>query len=176
MIVYKVLCASDISPGFFDGFIRTQVVSDCYRKVNGEWIIKHEPFIDDWSPEEYDRLIAYLKNNVESGGYVSGAFIYGKLKGFVSVEPKLFGTRQEYLDLSNIHVSLDMRGQGIGKHLFGMAKSYAKSHGAAKLYISAHSAVESQAFYKAMGCTEAMEYNMKLVKMEPFDCQLEYVL
>ncbi|MDF2592353.1 MAG: GCN5-related N-acetyltransferase, partial [Clostridia bacterium] len=31
-----------------------------------------------------------------------------------------------------------------------------------------------QAFYKAMGCVEAKEYNDRLVAEEPFDCQLEY--
>jgi hypothetical protein len=48
--------------------------------------------------------------------------------------------------------------------------------GAQKLYISAHSSQESQAFYKAMGCVEAMEYNKRLVSEEPCDCQLEYNL
>ena len=39
--------------------------------------------------------------------------------------------------------------------------------------ISAHSAVESQAFYKSMGCVEAEVYNQKHVEDEPYDCQLE---
>ena len=46
-------------------------------------------------------------------------------------------------------------------------------NGAGKLYISAHSAVESQAFYKSMGCVEAGEYNPEHVEKEPYDCQLE---
>ena len=42
------------------------------------------------------------------------------------------------------------------------------------LYISAHSSVESQAFYKApMGCVEAREYQAFHVEKEPCDCQLE---
>ena len=45
--------------------------------------------------------------------------------------------------------------------------------GAKKLYISAHSAVETQAFYRAMGCVEAQEYNQKHVEAEPYDCQME---
>ena len=48
--------------------------------------------------------------------------------------------------------------------------------GAGKLYISAHSAVESQAFYKAMGCVEAKEINAAHAEKEPFDCQLEFSL
>ena len=57
--------------------------------------------------------------------------------------------------------------------LFEAAKEWAKENGANKLYISAHSAVESQLFYKAMGCTEAQVYNQEHVKAEPYDCQLE---
>ena len=80
------------------------------------------------------------------------------------------------MDLAAIHVSADMRGHGIGTELFAAAKQWAKSHGAGKLYISSHSAVESQAFYKKMGCTEAELYNLKHVEEEPFDCQLELKL
>ena len=80
------------------------------------------------------------------------------------------------MDLSSIHVSEDMRGHGIGKQLFQLAAAWAKSNGAKKLYISAHSAVESQAFYHAMGCVEAMEYKKEHVEQEPYDRQLEYWL
>ena len=56
---------------------------------------------------------------------------------------------------------------------FTNIKEWAKQKGAKKLYISAHSAVESQAFYKSMGCVEAEVYNKKHVEDEPYDCQLE---
>lgn len=59
---------------------------------------------------------------------------------------------------------------------FLAAKEWGKAQGAKKLYISAHSAVESQAFYKAMGCVEAQVYNQMHVEQEPCDCQLECVL
>lgn len=45
-----------------------------------------------------------------------------------------------------------------------------------KLYISTHSSVESQAFYKAMGWIETKVYNQKHVEDELYDCQLECVL
>ena len=77
------------------------------------------------------------------------------------------------MDLVEIYVSEELRGQGVGKKLFLKAKEWAKQHGAEKLYISAHSAVESQAFYKSMGCVEAREYSAKHVEKEPCDCQLE---
>ena len=80
------------------------------------------------------------------------------------------------MDLAAIHVSQDMRGSGIGSCLLGKAKEWAKEKGAKKLYISAHSAVESQAFYKKMGCMEAKLYKQEHVEAEPFDCQLEVLL
>ena len=94
-------------------------------------------------------------------------------KGFVSVEAAIFGGGHRYMDLSSIHVSQELRGRGIGAALFSTARNWARSRGARKLYISAHSAVESQAFYRRMGCVEAQEYDPRHVEAEPFDCQLE---
>ena len=170
---YRSLRADELDRGLFSDFIRRQVVTKCWRKEKGEWKIKEVPFIDDWSEENYATLVSCLKNTILTGGFVYGAFSDNALKGFVSVEPTLFGGEQKYLDLSSIHVSEDMRGQGIGKVLFLAAKEWAKENGARKLYISAHSSVESQAFYKAMGCVEAEVYNRKHVEEEPCDCQLE---
>jgi hypothetical protein len=48
--------------------------------------------------------------------------------------------------------------------------------GAEKLYISAHSSKESQAAYRALGCTPAEEVNEGLAAAEPFDVQMEYRL
>jgi hypothetical protein len=52
----------------------------------------------------------------------------------------------------------------------------ARARGVKKLYISAHSSQETQAFYRAMGCVEALEYNQRLSAEEPCDCQLEFAL
>ena len=170
---YRSLREDEICRELFAGFIRRQVVTKCWRRENGEWVIRDDPFIDDWTEEEYQILVRCLRNTVATGGFVFAAFCDGVLKGFASVESALFGEEQGYLDLSCIHVSEDMRGQGIGKVLFLAAKDWARAHGGRKLYISAHSAVESQAFYRAMGCVEAEKYHQGHVEAEPYDCQLE---
>lgn len=175
-IQYRNLSADEIDRDLFRHFIRRQVVNDCWRKIEGKWVIKSDPFIDDWSEADYQTLITCLKRTVHTGGFVHGAFCDGQLKGFVSVEPELFGGTHQYLDLSAIHISEDMRYHGIGRALFLSAKKWALTKGAKKLYISAHSAVESQAFYRAMGCAEAALYNQEHVEAEPFDCQLECAL
>lgn len=173
MIEYRNVQAGELNRELFGGFIRRQVVTKCWRREKNEWCIKDDPFIDDWSEEDYKTLISCLRNTIAAGGFVYAAFDNTVLKGFVSVEPDLFGGSQCYLDLSSIHISEDMRNKGIGTVLFLAAKEWAMDHGAKKLYISAHSAVESQAFYRKMGCVEAAVYHQKHVEREPYDCQLE---
>lgn len=173
MIQYRNLSAEEINRELFKDFIRHQVVTKCWRKVNNEWVIKDDPFIDNWGEEEYKMLVSCLQHTLTSGGFVYAAFYRDTLKGFVSVEPNLFGDKQNYLDLSSIHVSEDMRGNGIGTTLFLAAKEWAKKQGAAKLYISAHSAIESQAFYKKMGCVSAQIHHQRHIEEAPYDRQLE---
>ncbi len=173
MINYHEIKINELNIDLFHTFQRRQVVKNCWRKENNKWVIKNAPFIDDWGNDEYKELVRCLTNTIMTGGLVYGAFIEGELKGFVSVEGALMGSDLQYMDLSSIHVSQDVRGQGIGKTLFSIAKDFAQKNNAKKLYISAHSAVETQAFYRAMGCREAKEYDAEHVKREPYDCQLE---
>lgn len=173
---YRSLQEHEINRELFRDFIRRQVVTKCWRRENGEWVIKDAPFIDDWTEKDYEALIECLKYTVASGGLVYGAFCEYRLKGFTAVLPEIFGGENKYIDLAAIHVSQDMRGTGIGTVLFKEAKRWAKEKGAEKLYISAHSAVESQAFYKRMGCVEAKWYKKEHVEEEPLDCQLEVKL
>lgn len=173
MITYRKLSLQEIDRELFSHFDRKQEVTKCWRKVEGEWVVKEIAFIDDWTEKDYAFLVSCLKNTLATMGLVAGAFYEGKLKGFVSVEAARFGGELQYVDLSSLHISQDMRRRGIGKNLFCFAKEYAKEQGAKKLYISAHSAVESQAFYRSMGCVEAKEYNLAHVEQEPCDCQLE---
>ena len=73
-------------------------------------------------------------------------------------------------------ISEEYRRQGIGRKLFSLACEEAQRLGAEKLYISAHSSKESQAAYRALGCTPAEEVNEGLAAAEPFDVQMEYRL
>ena len=173
---YRELKEDEICRDLFGQFIRRQKVEKCWRKEAGKWVIKDAPFIDDWSEDDYRILTDCLKQTILEGGFVAGAFSEGRLKGFVAVTAGLFGGENKYLDLASLHVSEDIRGHGIGRTLFQSAKDWAGKSGAKKLYISAHSAVESQAFYKAMGCVEAAWYHPGHVAEEPYDCQLECVI
>lgn len=86
------------------------------------------------------------------------------------------GSRNQYLQLSNLHVSAEYRGRGIGRLLFRAACRRAAELRAERLYISAHSAEETQAFYRALNCTEAEKLMPDLFELEPCDCHLEFRL
>lgn len=176
MIEYRALRAEEISRPLFAHFDRRQVVNDCWRREGAGWVIRPDPFVDDWSEEDFRFLVRCLQDTVRSGGLVLGAFQDGALKGFAAVLPKIFGGRHRYMDLASLHVSAELRGQGVGGTLFRAAADWAKAHGAEKLYISAHSAVESQGFYAKMGCVDAQLPDARHVEAEPFDRQLEYKL
>ena len=165
-----------ITTELFSEFHRHQVVTKCHRKIDGEWVIIDNPFVEDWGEKEFEYLVKCLNNTVATGGVVIGAFDGSRLVGLASAENTFFGSRGQYLELSCIHVTEELRGKGIGKKLFWLICEWAKGKGAKNLYISAHSSVESQSFYKAVGCIEAEEYSSVHVENEPFDCQLEYVL
>lgn len=167
---------NEINAGLLDGFIRRQVVTKCLRRENGAWIAKNAPFIDDWTQKDREWIAADLKNLAGRGGLVYAAYCGGKLAGFASVSAETLGESGEYLELTNIHVTEAMRGRGIGRALFYAAAEWAKAHGAKKLYISAHSSVESQAFYRSLGCKEAEIYSTRHIEAEPFDIQMEYRL
>lgn len=173
---YQILSESQITRALFSHFNRRQEVKRCWRKEHGSWMLKDIAFVDDWSEAQYEFLVKCLKNTVHTGGFVIGAFVQDRLSGFCSVESQHFGSKDQYVQLSCIHVSCECRGEGIGKGLFVCAEAAAKKLGARKIYISAHSAEETQAFYHSLGCREAKEYNRELAEAEPCDCQLEYIL
>ena len=175
-MIYRQMETEEIHRSLFDAFIRRQVVTKCRRKEDAGWVVRDDPFIDDWNEEDYSELLEELRCIQKCGGVVYGAYDSGTLKGFAAVDGRAFGVDHAYLDLVFLHVSADARGRGVGRTLFGMAAGWAASRGARKLYLSAHSAVETQAFYSAMGCVEAEEYSSAHVEKEPFDCQMEYVL
>ena len=175
MIVYRKLKPEDMDIRLFQEFQRRQAVTHCWQKENGKWMVKENPFVDDWSREDYAELVRCLRHTLATGDWVCGAFLSspeearGVLKGFVSVEGIPLGNRRQYGDLSSLHVSREMRGRG----LFTRAVEFAGTLGVEKLYISSHPAVETQAFYRARGCVEAREYSREHIEREPFDCQLE---
>lgn len=158
-----------------DGFIRHQEVSECWRKVNGEWQLLPIVFTEDWDLPRLREEASDLLRAIEDGIPVIGAFAGEQLVGFALLGETL-GSRRQYIELVSYHVSAQYRGQGIGKRLFAAICDAARACGAEKLYISAHSSRESQAAYRALGCVHATEIDPVRAANEPCDVQMEFVL
>ena len=159
-----------------DFFVRHQIVTECWREMDGDWKLVPILYEENW-PLEQCREIAEdvrLHMNLDQTGF--GAFIGERIVGFATVSHHIFGATARYAELVCFQISEEYRRQGIGRKLFSMACEEARRLGAEKLYISSHSSKESQAAYRALGCTPAEEINARLVAEEPFDVQLEYRL
>ena len=76
-MIYRTLTQQDITRSLFAYFRRHQTVGKCWRKAeDGSWIIKDDPFIDDWSEEDYQFLVACLKHTIATGGIVILSLIH----------------------------------------------------------------------------------------------------
>ena len=152
------LLKSELTPGCLDTFARRQIVQNVWRRKDGQWTIVPEPFIDDWNLKERRQTAEHLRQCIAA---VAGGFI---------------GPEQEYADLLELHTDNRYRRKGLGRALFLQCAAWAQAHGAQKLYISAHSAEESQAFYRSIGCIDALWISREHAEKEPYDCQMEYAL
>ncbi len=175
-ITYQKLCKNHLHDEVLDKFNRYQKVSRCWRKQNDEWVLIDHPYIEDWDLEKKRNIVSELVNCVNNNGVVYGAIIDNTLIGFSCISADFFGKNNEYLELLMMQVSTEYRNKGIGKQLFKLIADSARQLGAKKIYISAHSSEESQAFYRAVGSVDAVVINQVIARNEPFDCQMEYVL
>ena len=132
-------------------------------------------FTEDWDLLRLRAEAADILQAIAAGIPVAGAFDGDALVGFAQLGERL-GNRGQYIELVSYHVSAPYRGQGIGRRLFTAICDTARSLGAEKLYISAHSSRESQAAYRALGCVPAQEVDAMRAANEPCDVQMEYEL
>ncbi len=171
---YRILLKEEIQPELFASFRRYQEITHVWCKTNDQWGIETRPrIIENWNEDQREFVCWCLENILSEGGMAAGAFEDGSLKGIVAVEGTPIGSRNQYLPVAFLQISQELRGKGIGRRLFSMAKAFAAEKGGEKLYISSQPSVETQAFYKAMGCKEAQEYNAAYVAHNPSECQLE---
>ena len=168
------LGAKDIRPELLSGFERRQDVKRCWRKdAEGHFVLKDIAYISHWDGTKKAEIVQELRACAEGDGAVVVAYEGDELAGFGALRPGLFGMTAQYIDMHFLHVSHGARNRGIGRAIFGELGRIAREMGAEKLYISAHSAEETVAFYQKMGCVDALEQNQALAMEEPCDRQME---
>lgn len=175
-VQYRKLNDDNFGQNTLDGFIRHQAVKECWREIGGEWQLVPNEFEENWSLQECREIAEDVARHMNRDQTAFGAFDGAELVGFITISHRIFGSTARYVELVCFQVSEPYRNQGIGKRLFALACEEAIRLGAEKLYISAHSSKETQAAYRALGCTLAEEINEALAAEEPCDVQLEYAL
>lgn len=175
-IQYRRMTEETFGEHSLDSFIRRQEVRECWRRVEGRLVLLPVEYTEDWDLADRRARAADMRRGIQAGGILYAALAAGEIVGFAYLKPGLFGSRGEYVELARFHVSAPFRGRGIGGALFRLACQGARELGGRKLYLSAHSAREPMAVYRALGCVEAAEVNPAAVEKEPCDIQLEYRL
>ena len=173
---YKRLDNNNFTGNSLDDFVRHQTVTECWRKIDNDWKLVPNVYEENWPQIQCREIAEDLVYNINNDQTGFGAFDGERIIGFATVSHRIFGASARYVQLVCFQISEEYRRQGIGRKLFSMACEEARRLGAEKLYISAHSSKESQAAYRALGCTPAEEVNEKLAAAEPFDVQMEYRL
>ena len=173
-IEFNELGIININNNVLDFYNRYQEIKKCYRKGEGNWVLKNIEFIENWDKDKKEIIIKDFLKTINDGGSVFGAYDNNKLIGFAVLYNKIFGSKKQYIQLDKIHVSYGYRHKGIGKILFEMCIKKSKSIGIEKIYISANSSEETQKFYLGIGCKDAEEIDKELYEKEPFDRHMEY--
>ena len=173
---YRRLDHNNFTDHSLDGFVRHQMVTECWRKIDNDWKLVPNVYEENWSQAQCRKMAEDVVHHINLDQTGFGAFDGERIIGFATVSHRIFGVTARYVQLVCLQISEDYRRQGIGRKLFSMACEEARRLGAEKLYISAHSSKESQAAYRALGCSLAEEINEELAAAEPFDVQLEYRL
>ena len=178
-LTFREISATDIVSPLFAGIQRHQHVTRVVARdgSTGEWVEQPADYVDDWDAETIRSLTPYVRNTADTGGLVLGAFDdEDVLVAFVTAESDPMGAAGDYLELTALHVSEELRGRHIGRQLFLRAAHWARERGATKLFLSTNPAIETQRFYEGLGCVDATEPLVPHGVPDPRDRPLEYVL
>lgn len=155
----------------------SQYIGRAWREVEGVPQLVEINYHDPDFPEGYENHLRRLRQTVRTDGIAIGAFCAdGRMVGFSALNLTPFGKTWRYALLDQLFISRESRRMGIGKRLFLLTAAEAKKNAAQKLYICAGSSEETIAFYRALGCVDAMEINEALYRSDPRDLQLEFTV
>lgn len=174
-ILYRKLTVEECE--CINGMNPSQYIEKAWRNVDGKRQLVEINYKDsDW-PNGYEHHYNNLKGTILNGGSAIGAFdSNNRLLGFASINREFFGEKYNYVLLDQLFITLEYRGEGLGKKLFMLSVDVAREWKVDKIYICAGSAEETIAFYFAIGCKEAVEINKELYESDPRDYQLEFSL
>ncbi len=175
-IIYREIHLNELDDNILKHFNRYQNVLKDWCFENGEYVLKSSPHIENWDESAKKRKIKTFYTILQHGGKLFGAFDNDKLIGFSGIDGILIGSRKQYIELSELHVSYEYRGKKIGKELFKRCVESASAYNYKKLYIVASSSEESQKAYYKLGCKYTEELIPELYENSPTDVHMEYII
>ena len=154
----------------------TCYIKNAWRMVDGTLQLVEINWTDYELPNGLQWHMQHFLKTIVEGGKAFGCFEKDVLVGYVTINSDIFGVYSKQILLDQLFVSQNYRNKGIGKKLFGFCIFQAKRWGADKLYLCAGSSENTIAFYKKIGCVNAVEINQELYEEDPNDIQLEYLI
>ena len=149
MITIEKLTPENFNAHSLDDFSRHQVVTECWRQVDGEWNLYPIAFTEDWDLKKRRQIAGAIAGNLDGDMVDFGAFDGSRLVGYITLGTQTLGSRGQYRQVVEFQVSRERRGMGVGRQLFARLCAEARGMGVEKLYISAHSSKESQEIGRA---------------------------
>ena len=185
-IVVRAMIVEDLHVHMMDGFDRHQEITHIIRK-NGRVKKLRKPRVEDWADEFRKGFIrdfiyhVYIQQYFGGQPTVFAAFRGGQVVGFakwrVVKDLKLkYGKEKNYTILDNLFISRDCRRMGLGRQLFELCAEAAKAEGTRVMYISTNPSVETQAFYRSVGCAKTKTDLGPVMRASKHDIPLEYTL
>ena len=152
---------------------RSEHIDGAYAVVNGALeLTDANEDAPTWSDRVRSEYAARLRETIDAGGHVVGAFSAGRMVGFASLEEAGVGGDPALLKLDMLYVSAESRGLGIGGALTEKVAVAARSKGAAALYISATPTRRTVDAYLRMGAELLAAPDAELFALEPEDVHL----
>ena len=93
-VQYREIEKDELTLELFSEFKRRQEVNLCWRREGGQWVIKEEPFIDDWSREDYQFLVQCLLGTIEERRSGLRSVCKWKIKRIYFCGGRIFRKRQ----------------------------------------------------------------------------------
>ena len=184
-ITCRAMTVKDLHVHMMDSFNRHQEITHILRK-NGRVKKLRKPRVENW-PGDKKGFISNFIYHVYFRQYFGGqpkvfaAFRGDQVVGFahwryMEKDREYLKSDQDCAILDKLFISSECRRMGLGRQLFDLCAEAAKAEGARMMYISTEPAVETQAFYKSLGCKKTKTDLGRVMRAPKHDIPLEYAL
>lgn len=153
---------------------RSEKVTQCYRYEKRSIILYQGGFeIKGFPPGDRERIQNSLYSIFDQGGRILGAFLDDKFAGITAVENRLFGPSKNKINMEELYVTVNARGNGLGKKLVLAAAQAAGELGGEILYISATASKNTVDFYMSLGAELSDNIDPQIFAEKDDDIHLE---